>query len=505
MSSRLRFPRPGETWQSVVASGLAGWSRATKWRLAKSLLGDARYPVAFDFPRRVSSICEGSGAALGLNAESILAENTHLRFHRPFLSDVQWRDTLSAALKDRHLQFILGSAQSRIPQPRTLRLCRDCIAEDRDAWGSSHWYSVHQITGVSYCAKHNSSLFNTNARASRNAAFELISADEAEIVSEYEIRGLTVKMARQLAINFDFLVSPSCLVIEPEKLFLAYRAALRDEGLIDANDRIAIQDLYAAIIAFYGRDALAALGCDINQNRRDTWVARLARPPHWHQAPLHHILMIQFLYGSVRKFLDFVSSVAPQLPTEVPKNTLKLPVRISEARIEEKKRLWCEVCSCTNGNRRRQHDALYSWLWRNCHNWLTTSRQSSCQLGLKLNYKRPLDEQLASEVWGAARRLLASDPRSRLSRRQIAALVSRPNIVQGRHPGYPETRRAIDAVVECVTLWAKRRLALAAKSAPTRRRTQIWFLVNRAGISPSLAKRPEIKAFISTLALVGLK
>jgi hypothetical protein len=44
------------------------------------------------------------------------------------------------------------------------KLCRYCVEEDLTFWGTSYWRRLHQVTGITWCLKHGTSLLRYGAR-----------------------------------------------------------------------------------------------------------------------------------------------------------------------------------------------------------------------------------------------------------------------------------------------------------------------------------------------------
>ena len=499
MSVLLHYPKPDETWQSVVASFLHGWSRTARWRWATHLLGSARAPVAFDYPRGILRCVERLPGELGLTSARILLNYTLLPVNRPFLSRRRWSLVTKAALANRHVHFSLGVASSRIASPVFLRLCLGCIEDDRRVWGCAYWHRTHQLPGVIVCPRHKEILCPTNVRTRRSAAFELVAAEDAQLFAPDRFTRQERAFMATIAGDLSQLLSSDCPTPGAERLRAAYRFELNKGGFLTPRGRIANQRLCRCFTDFAGDMLLARLGCDVDEVRRDHWIIRLISHSRWHQAPLRHVLFIRFLGHDAKSFLRRACGCTPLRPRRRALREPKRQVHVSRETIELKRLAWLEILGET-GNRRQRHDALYSWLWRNDRLWLAgQNRRAGSQLLLPLSSNRDLDEQLAKEVRAAAGAAIREDPASRLSRRWIAEHTSRPNLVQANTPSLPATMAAIEAMVEAVDKCALRKLALAARRLYPTKRHQRWRLVAAAGLNAAVEKLPQVAQQLDSL------
>ncbi len=98
-------------------------------------------------PATAAALLEELRAALGMSAHDLMCLHSLV----PVQKCVVNYDFENAAPPDfgekRYLRFAVHGS-------RVMGLCRDCVAEDLDHWGSSHWRRIHQFTGVTWCLKH---------------------------------------------------------------------------------------------------------------------------------------------------------------------------------------------------------------------------------------------------------------------------------------------------------------------------------------------------------------
>lgn len=505
MSVRLHQPLPDETWQSVIAAHQRGWSRPARSRIAERLLGSARAPVAYDHPHRLKPTIERLPHELHLDPEGVLLAHTLLSLHRPFLPLERWRDVRASALADRHLQFVLGVGPSRITLPRWLKLCPKCVVNDRRVWGRAYWHRVHQLPGAWTCPAHRVPLWETNVRAHRDAAFELVAADDAKLVRCIRMSRAQRRVLVGIASDLAALLDPDCPAPGPEQLQAAYFGELKTTGLVTPYGRIKHTELCRRLVRFFGNRLLARLGCQVDPARRDHWLARLVHAPRWHSAPLRHVLFMRFLGHDAPSFLARALVQRPMMAHDQAVVRPRCVHRIARKQILAKRGAWLRICRDEWGNLRKKHDGLYSWLWRYDRDWLHTQRRKSTKPRRPNWHRQSFDRTLAAEVRAAARIALTEDPKARLSRRRIAENTSRPFLVQSNSPSLPATMTAIRQVVEDVDACAIRRLRLAAGCLPRKHKRIRWRLIAHAGLGATVAKRQRVRRMLKVLTTCSRK
>ena len=499
MSVRLPRPLPDETWQSVMAAHQRGWSTPARWRIAERSLGSARAPVAYDHPRGLQHTVERLPRELGLAPEGVLLAHTLLPLHRPFLTPHRWMSVKASALANRHLQFLLGVGPSRITLPRWLRLCPKCVVSDRRMWGRAYWHRVHQVPGAWVCPTHGVPLWETNVRAHRDAAFELVSVEDAKLVYPIRFSKAEHGLLRGIATDLAALLDPDCPAPGPDQLQAAYFSELQTRGFITHQGRVKNTELCRRFQRYYGNRLLARLGCSVNATRRDHWLARLVHPPRWHSAPLRHVLFIRFLGHDAESFLGRALAQHRITTDRLVMRRAPCSHCVERGQILQRRHNWLRICRTESGNLRERHDALYSWLWRNDRDWLHARRRKPTGPH-RTNCRRPsLDRILAAEVRNAARIALKENPAARLSRRRIAERTSRQFLVQGNSPALPATMAAIRQVVESVDACAIRRLLSAARTLPPTQKRIRWRLIAHAGLGATVVKRNAVRRVLAVL------
>lgn len=483
---------------SGVARYLRGYGRMARIEYAKMLLGDAKTAVAFDYPRHLCRAAAGLANRRGASVQQLLFGHTFLPLHRPFLRDVHWRQVVIRALRDDHIHFILGIGPSRISQPRYLRRCRSCIAGDTVRTGQPYWHRIHHLPGALVCAEHGEPLEETTVLSHRNAAFELVAAQDSRAQKTIMLTGREKRVLQRVAIDLASLLANDAPISTPEALALVYRACLKAKGWLTPSGRIDQERLCHAFTGHFGSPLLHRLDCSIAPTRRDHWLARLLYGRYGHQSPLRHVLLACFLKTPVVGLISQASKEIGQKEFANQPKPRAAKISCTLAEMEEKQQRWLAIRATETGNLRKRYDNLYSWLWRNCPAWLAESCQISAQqMTLTLNHRRSLDERLSGEISSAREAALIENPEARLSIRRLAEKTSRPNIVISHDQAFPEVRAALERAVEVTDTCAIRKIKIAAFKFRARRRLERWRLIRSAGLAKTTTERPRVAQAIN--------
>jgi hypothetical protein len=112
------------------------------------------------------------------------------------------------------------------------------------------------------------------------------------------------------------LLGSSCN-IGPSQLRQAYVEALQELDLASASGRIALRDLHDCFVTRYPRDLLYQLGSSFDSQINCSWLSRLARKPKRTQAPMRHLLLMDFLQIPIEElFANAIKGNAPPLRRE---------------------------------------------------------------------------------------------------------------------------------------------------------------------------------------------
>jgi len=188
------------------------------------------------------------------------------------------------------------------------RLCRQCVAEDLQAFGTSYWHRSHMLPAVYYCVKHGQALEETNiavkyfnARWSYYLPHEVIGHLIDFGIPNWVLLEIACHSRDALAKHADY----------PQSLadwHALYRELAENKGYLQSSPTIASWQLARDLQHAYGSDFLLNAGCSYPLERRNSWPALMVRRrTEVPFIPVKHILLYTFLKhcGSAEKELSY--------------------------------------------------------------------------------------------------------------------------------------------------------------------------------------------------------
>lgn len=311
-------PYSEEIMYSVIARNAAALNFPNLRSVGITYFGEAYSIATVALPCRLEYLVTHLPPGTVYTVDKLIDEHTLLPFFSPFLPQgrvTQLHNDMSGAC-GMGIHMRAGVMASSVPMPVILRLCPTCAEEDREQYGEWFWHSQHQAPGVHVCAKHQVWLEASSIQlANRQTRHEYITAERAgtylpssRLVSKTPLEDVLLAIAQSAQWLFEQKPTSQGL----EYLRERYVRALAKCDLATFAGRVRISEVLEAFMAFYSEEILAFLHCDLDMQSQDNWLARLIRKPDSALHPLHHLLLMHFLGGSIADYL--LGSLKPPQP-----------------------------------------------------------------------------------------------------------------------------------------------------------------------------------------------
>lgn len=289
-------------------------------------LFDCRTMVpSVDLPSRLLATAERLGGLLPFaNLDSLIENGTLLPYHRPFLTD-------SVHSRVRHrllhgggqgLKTLMGRVANGFGAHPALRSCSDCLAENWSRHGSMYWIRRHQLPGVNCCTIHGIGLQNLPLQDRTHRQRLLLPSATPTTRRELWADSRQLRFAQ---LSQD-LVEAALPVIEPLRRAAIYREAALTLGHSTRRGKVDFPDLASSLRRhfndFQGFDHQARLLATAANPLG--WLRSIFEKPQRSLHPICHLLLIDFLFGSVSAFETAcaVFDLAPHgLPLHPPPDT----------------------------------------------------------------------------------------------------------------------------------------------------------------------------------------
>jgi predicted RNA-binding Zn-ribbon protein involved in translation (DUF1610 family) len=208
------------------------------------------------------------------------------------------------------VQMTLGLTRSQVQSPDSLRFCPSCQEEDVERFGEPYWHRAPQIRGFEICPKHQ--IFIEDGCVERlirekTHAFRCASLGrKGKLTRRLNSTNLDHRTLLKLADNISWIVSQKTLLVGVRPLQKMYLKLLKEQGFTTCNGRLYTGRLLSAFRQRFPTQLLLRLRCQLQVNHETPWLIRLIRTPKGLQAPLRHLLFIDFLGYTAEEFFTAV-------------------------------------------------------------------------------------------------------------------------------------------------------------------------------------------------------
>jgi Tn7-like transposition protein D/TniQ len=301
-------PYPDELLYSVFARFSARVRYPAEQSVLKDLFGTIHVAASVHFPGHLEYLTAALPAATGYTSDYLIDNHTCLPFFEPFLTKGRVRQVREQMYKTGHsIYVLLGIVGSHIPQPRWLRLCPQCIVEDRQHYGECYWHRVHQVPGVEVCPIHQDALSPSPIRACNSLARPLF------VSAEHTVRSLTLhpfeaapahhQHLLPIAQDIQWLLSERMGPFDLQTLHQLYLKQLVVLGFASHQSKqVDMKGLVRAFKSFYPPELLKSFSCELDETVKRDWVGRLLKEQRHQYHPLRHLLLIHFLGYTAEAF-----------------------------------------------------------------------------------------------------------------------------------------------------------------------------------------------------------
>ena len=303
-------PHPDELLYSICARFSDRMGYPTEYAVVQELFGTHAVKAVVDLPSHLGRLISMLPPGTSYTVDDLIDDHTLLPFYRSFLPPERLQCLRNDMCGDNGpgIHMRVGIVGCPIPLPVWLRFCPLCMAEDIKHFGECYWHRIHQVPGVEVCPVHEVFLQNSSVHA-RNTRpqGQFISANR--VIQAAEVRQVDPSnrchiMLLEIARDAIWLLDQHGSSAEFESLHKRYIAALVDRGFTTYRGKVYTRRLLEAFKIHYPSDLLKPLHCELDENRKSTWLARMIHTSQFAKHPLYHLLLIHFLGYTVKDFFN---------------------------------------------------------------------------------------------------------------------------------------------------------------------------------------------------------
>jgi hypothetical protein len=200
-----------------------------------------------------------------------------------------------------------GVMAGPIPQPKWLRFCPLCVADDAKRFRETYWHRLHQLPGVEVCPVHAVFLENNGARRESQNPYQFQLAEkftQASVAQALNKSDPDHIVLLKIAVDAAWLLNQADLTTTLEGLRNRYLALFIERGLASYSGCIRAGELLSKFKEYYSPSLLKLLRCQFRgrDKIKDNWLLHLVRKPKHAHHPIYHLLLIYFFGISAEKF-----------------------------------------------------------------------------------------------------------------------------------------------------------------------------------------------------------
>jgi len=122
--------------------------------------------ASISLPSGISSLIKNMPPYSKMSEEQVIHQHTLYLFNTAFLPKVQAKTIYQEMCSDdgKGIYVRSGINASAVPQNEYLRFCKECMQEDRKAYGELYWHRSHQLCGIQCCLTHFTPLYSSDVK-----------------------------------------------------------------------------------------------------------------------------------------------------------------------------------------------------------------------------------------------------------------------------------------------------------------------------------------------------
>ena len=459
----------------------------------EDLFGERRGRSSVVMPLRLGYLAEQT-KPFGMTFDDLIGM-TLFPYFMAFQTDetIQEVCQLERENKPASISAKLGAIGTTELNPRFLRFCPQCYAEDQKRYGEGYWYQLHQTPGLLVCDRHHCQLLETTIPYydSKSNAYEaavpttLFPAVCPELLSPLgrQQAVLIAKDIRYLYENYDRI---RAAFTKHESSFCnLFLYLLRKKGLATEGSSLRHQQYREQFCGFFDTDLLNRLGLSFDDTVARPWIISMCRHSRTGFHPLRYILLARFLCGGLPRLIELAEELSKE--DLIIQTKKRGQVTDFEKKLEKYREKWLDACTAMPGacqnDIRKIAGATYTWLYRHDKDWLMEHPKERKAVGGNCTYadRTERDRRYAAMVPAAAEKLrnLPRKPIWITKTRLTKELDLLPRFLED----LPLTKSAIDREIEDrmghrlrKLAWAERELSVCGEAVSK------WKLMKLAGI-----------------------
>ena len=245
---------------------------------------------------------------IGISEEDLIRKNSLMPLYFYFMQDKDIKKIKKILINSdgKSVKYKTGILAGGICRKKHIFYCPLCCKEELHIYRECYIHRTHQMEGVLVCEKHGCVL---NEYPLNLASYRYITLEVDKI--DFKVRYLESNLNRklkQVAEDIYFLLNNKKYIFSIKDIKKKYNVLLYKKGLSNINGRVYQKKLHEEFISFHSTKLLSLLNSNLIFEDESNWLKCLVRKHKKIIHPLRHVLFIEFLCGSVEKFMKIKDS-----------------------------------------------------------------------------------------------------------------------------------------------------------------------------------------------------
>lgn len=259
-----------------------------------------------DMPCNIEKLCDNLPEELGYNSDYIINKCTLFPLYSPFMAKEKRFECISIIKYSdgKGLKLKMGIIAGSICHKQSIHYCPECAKFESKLYDETYIHRLHQVQGVYICEKHLCKLIAYNDENLNKWHFCYIDSnivDEIEYFDDSMFAQKLLKLVEEIKYIFNNNIDE---LVDESIVFNIYYKILLEKGYITAKGNIRKSKLVNDFLNYYGSEFLKYLDSEVDiskNNWLNTFFYKSKRAIH----PIRHILLIDFLYETMEKFINY--------------------------------------------------------------------------------------------------------------------------------------------------------------------------------------------------------
>ncbi|MCL2412222.1 MAG: TnsD family transposase [Treponema sp.] len=303
-------PYPDECLYSILCR-CAVRSGATEYAdISKNLFGNRQTLTNSIFlPIRLECIDEWVSPLSGITRKSIALDHTlHPYFNMTYPSVLRTEINNLINSGKPIKNAVNKTTFGRRSKAKHLKYCPLCVCEDNHIYGETYWRRQHQLSEMLYCIRHGVRLVDSSVLTNKIGAEFYPASNVVNVEQDYGIldeleqhKDKFLKIGREC----EWLIEHGTSINWSDNCHEKYSRLLRDRGLATFKGICnQYEKLHNEFFDYWGKDFIDELFTVAEDSCFKGWTNKISQSTMGDFTPLHHILLMCYLTGSVKDFIE---------------------------------------------------------------------------------------------------------------------------------------------------------------------------------------------------------